>query len=51
MGGLYIGDPIHNNLKYNIQNIKGKYNRLVIPSAKWVYSKNNCIINVFLNLV
>ncbi|KAG4107719.1 hypothetical protein H8356DRAFT_1333237 [Neocallimastix lanati (nom. inval.)] len=31
----YIGDPIQNNLKYNIPNILGKYNRMVIPSMKW----------------
>ena len=33
-----------NNLKYNISNIQWKYNRMVIPSVKWVHSNNNDII-------
>ncbi|KAG4099103.1 hypothetical protein H8356DRAFT_1329872 [Neocallimastix lanati (nom. inval.)] len=43
---LYVRDSIQNNLKYNIQNIQGKYNRMVHsnnnsnikPSVKWRYS-------------
>ena len=31
---IYSGEPIQNNLKYNIPNIQGKYNRLVIPKMK-----------------
>jgi len=28
-------DPLQDNLKYNIPNIQGKYNRMVIPSVEW----------------
>ncbi|KAG4088719.1 hypothetical protein H8356DRAFT_1361687 [Neocallimastix lanati (nom. inval.)] len=41
---LYVKDPIQNNLKYNIPNIQGKYNRMVIPSVKWEHPNNHSII-------
>ncbi|KAG4090942.1 hypothetical protein H8356DRAFT_1321213 [Neocallimastix lanati (nom. inval.)] len=47
---VYQTDPKQNNLKYDFYNIQVKYNRMVIPSVKWVHSKSYCIINVSLNL-
>ncbi|KAG4086772.1 hypothetical protein H8356DRAFT_1359881 [Neocallimastix lanati (nom. inval.)] len=40
----HIRDLIQNNLKHNILNIQGKYNRMVIPSVKWIHSNNISII-------
>ncbi|KAG4086711.1 hypothetical protein H8356DRAFT_1359791 [Neocallimastix lanati (nom. inval.)] len=37
-----VRDPIQNNLKYNIPNIQGKYNKMVIPG---VHSNNNSLDN------
>ncbi|KAG4099680.1 hypothetical protein H8356DRAFT_1330309 [Neocallimastix lanati (nom. inval.)] len=46
MKRLYVRDPIQNNLKYNIPNIQGKYNRIIISRVHsgnnklWIFGEN-----------